>query len=390
MQSPQPFRMPLLLICFGIISLSAAFVLVMSKEVVFAQKRSVAAAAAADEKPSEQEEDASSSVCDVPTISIAFCGNSMLYFNDCPRFMEQMITVGQSPVSVVQNSCLRGGATLTSLYQHGNGMSVKFATPPATYNLTEILSVSKNRTCTTSPDDELVHAKVDSATAGTTESYDIGADTVLDMLQSTSWDYVILNDYTQGPARMKSRKETLRTLIEKYVPLFGKNNNTTIVPIVVQTPAYKQAGLKDSEDLGDFISFTNRLAEGVKSYVDTLKQAGITESRVAPVGEAYRYLHNNDKQLWKRLYSWDHFHPSPYGTWLQACVIYCTMFDQCPPPYNETWWKYSRYMQPPDEKPLPKPTAEEAKELRRIACMITGVKIDDGTKEDDVVDESSG
>jgi hypothetical protein len=123
---------------------------------------------------------------------------------------------------------------------------------------------------------------------------------------------------------------------------------------------------------------------------------------IAPVGEAYRYLHHHNPALWNKLYSWDDFHPSPHGTWLQACVIYCTCFGTKtadtpqqqprgdsgsnknsksvrlllppqPPVYNPLWWEKSRYMQPPDQKPLPLPTAEEAMELRRVACLVCGV-----------------
>ena len=50
-------------------------------------------------------------------ISVAFCGNSILYYNDCPRVLEAL-----SGGRLTQDSCLRGGASLKSLMVKGNGM----------------------------------------------------------------------------------------------------------------------------------------------------------------------------------------------------------------------------------------------------------------------------
>jgi hypothetical protein len=295
-------------------------------------------------------------------IAIAFVGNSMLYFNDCPRLVQQML---EEVVAVVtQDSCLRGGATLTSLWKTGNGMSKKFATEQAIFP----------QSCSVDERKKQKRAAAATAVVGR-PVYDIGAESVEQLLQAESWDFVVLNDYTQGPARPESRMATETILREKYAPLLRKMN---AIPVIVQTPAYRKPGIKDSEDLGDFETFTDTLAHGVRSYADTLTVSGIPDCRIAPVGEAYRYLYRNNPDLWKKLYSWDDFHPSPYGTWLQACVIYSTCFHRrLPPPppplYNALWWERSRYMQPPDEKPLPLPTEAEAMELQRVACLVCGV-----------------
>lgn len=270
-------------------------------------------------------------------IRIAFCGNSMQYFNDCPRLVQQMIeTAFPSSVRILQDSCLRGGATLSSLFQNGNGMSEKFGlvdddigqpTVSHLFRLPSVLSSSSNS-------------------------------------DSSSWDFVVLNDHTQAPAREETAQDSKKVLAESYVPLLNGAR-----PILIQTPAYRKAGIKDSEDLGDFESMTQRLREGLHSYLTVLPK----HARIAPVGEAYRLIRQRNVKLWKLLYSWDHFHPSPYGTWLQACVIFCVCFGRRPPNYNAQWWERSRYMQPPDEPPLPRPTDEEAQQLLLIACEVTGV-----------------
>ena len=48
---------------------------------------------------------------DNDTIRIAFLGNSILYYNDCPRLVEKLLKERYS--NVVQNSCLRGGVTVS-------------------------------------------------------------------------------------------------------------------------------------------------------------------------------------------------------------------------------------------------------------------------------------
>jgi hypothetical protein len=58
--------------------------------------------------------------------SVAFIGNSMFYFNDFPRFFQAL-----SDDSIVQNSCLHGGASISSLLMEGNAMYPQFRTEKA-------------------------------------------------------------------------------------------------------------------------------------------------------------------------------------------------------------------------------------------------------------------
>lgn len=292
-----------------------------------------------------------------PPLAIAFCGNSILYFNDTPRLLQQMIeSVTGKPIQ--QNSCLRGGATLTSLWNMGNGMGKKFATPSA--------AMMENGN---DQDDGI--------------QYDVGAKFVHEMIgEGTHWDFVVLNDYTQAPARKDTLQASLKALRERYGPLLLQAN---AVPVLIQTAAYRVPGIKNTNDLGNFDSMTDKLGQGMQLYVQTLMEdVGLPDVRLARVGEAYRYLHQHNHQLWKKLYSHDDFHPSPHGTWLQVCVLWCSIFSQnntnknynlpvVPPVYNHSWWDQSRYMQPPDEEPLPRPTTDEAMELRNVACLICGV-----------------
>ena len=259
-------------------------------------------------------------------IKVGFLGNSIQYFNDSPRLLEQMLQ--RHFEHVHQDSCLRGGATLTSLWREGNGMQNKFTR--------------------LDPDS------------------DVGAASVQDMLQSHQWDFVILNDYTQGPARKNSRHESAASLKELYSPLLTKCNAT---PVFLQTAAYRKP-TKGSDDLGTVQEFTQSLQEGYDTYAQVLSEL-LPESQkpvVAPVGQAFLEVYNKDRNLWRKLFYVDDHHPSPHGTWLQVCVLYCVLVGEAPPPYNPSWWEKSRFMMPAVQ--LDVPNHAEAETLRQIAIDV--------------------
>ena len=278
---------------------------------------------------------ASPGIQDNDQIRVAFVGNSILYFNDCPRVLESMLQTRFS--NVQQNSCLRGGTTLTELWVQGNGMDTKFA----------------------------------QGEPGPDGTYDIGAPTVTALLDNDQWDFLVLNDFTQGPARVKTRRESKVALEQYYIPLMKKCGAT---PVVLQTSAYRKP-IRNSQDLGTVEEWTQLLEEGCQEYVSLCKEQ-LPESQaplLAPVGNAYLKIHNEDLSLWEKLFFKDDFHPSPHGTWLQACILYCTMLREPPPIYDPSIWDKCRYMQRPKEEPMPLPTAEEAQTLRQYARDVCGV-----------------
>ena len=94
----------------------------------------------------------------MPKVSIALMGNSVLYYNDVPRLLEAFGGSDLFDQGVVeQDSCLRGGASFSQLLAQGNGMEEKFG------------------------------------------AEDHGSPDVASLL-SRSWDYVVMNDYTQATA----------------------------------------------------------------------------------------------------------------------------------------------------------------------------------------------
>ena len=102
---------------------------------------------------------------------------------------------------------------------------------------------------------------------------------------------------------------------------------------------------------------------------------------MAPVGTAFYYVHKNNRPLWEELFDpFDNFHPSPIGTYLQGCVLHCTMFGT-PPPLPKTTeeiadlWEGARVMHHVKTgKNRRLPSVEEAKYLRNVAAEICALE----------------
>ena len=235
----------------------------------------------------------------MPRVSIALMGNSLLYYNDVPRLLEAFGGSDLFDQGVVeQDSCLRGGVDLRELLARGNGMEEKFGED------------------------------------------DPGAPDVASLL-SRHWDYVVMNDYTQAPARAASRRASIDVLVHQIAPMLRRCGGT---PVLLETWAYLFPS-KGSDDLGDHAEFTARLQQGYREYAAALAKALPKEMapRIAKVGTAFLAVREQRKSLWPELYHSDGMHPSPIGSYLEVRHLALTL--PLTPNPDPT----------PDPKPKPKP-----------------------------------
>ena len=285
-------------------------------------------------------------------INVAFLGNSILYFNDTPRFL---VNLSKQKIAY-QDSCLRGGTTLTELYTLGNGMKRHgFATNNA------------------------LMANGD---------YDVGSPTVQHLLQEKQiqWDVIVMNEHTQGPARQATRNEFHSTLVQRYLPLITTNNPKATI-IFIETAAYRLQGINNSEDLGTTHQFQQSVREGIQSYIQLVHEHEKNIlARMAPVGTAFLRVHDDNHELWEKLFDpWDNFHPSPTGTFLQGCVLHCTIFGippKCPRTMEEieVLWNDARMMHPKKKgsDAVALPSVSEVEYLWKIAwdvCQLEQSKL---------------
>jgi hypothetical protein len=229
-------------------------------------------------------------------IRYANIGNSMQFFNNFPILLENMLVAANYAVAE-RGSYLRSNASLKSLWtgwRHG----------------------------------------LDSL---------MGFSTAEDLLKKEGmWDFIIVNDHSQWPAREATRQESLQVLQEHYIPLLKEKQPQATV-VLIQTKAYRVPNIKGSKDLGDFDEYTEKLTQGIKLYKEKLDEhLGHNKALIAPVGLAFSELHKTNQELWKKLYFLDNFHPSPYGSLLQAFVVFWTITGEAPPTYNMDWWNEAK------------------------------------------------
>jgi hypothetical protein len=320
--------------------------------------------------------------------SVAFLGNSMFYFNDFPRFFEEI-----SHGTIVQNSCLHGGASISSLLIEGNAMYPLFKTRKAILGKDDKGNMIYDYgACTVQQlllgwDDRLGdpgNAQPEKQDLNMTNPCDEDAayleyaiETFGGSIPKTAWDFVLINDNTQNPARSESRAHALETLERFHVPWLLEKGAT---PVFLWTHAYsvESTEVRNMTGLEDVANFTSLTRVGYQAYVDLLnlylpaKQA----PRIAPVGLAFLVVYEENYELWKKLFHCDHIHASPSGTFLQGCVIHYTLFGNMP---NHDWvvrenmaslWKRARMMQHAWEPPNPFPDQATAKYLYRVAERV--------------------
>jgi hypothetical protein len=146
--------------------------------------------------------------------------------------------------------------------------------------------------------------------------------------------------------------------------------------VFIQTAADRVEDNRESTiGLGNFDEFTSAIREGYQAYADLFESLSIP-AMIAPIGDAYGKVRETlGEDMFDMLYSPDNFHPSPHGTWLQCCLLYCTMIGEEPPAYNATWWDTARFLEERDDGSnptvaIPFPTNAEAEDLRSVAVSM--------------------
>ena len=266
-----------------------------------------------------------------PKICVLHLGNSIQYYNDCPRVLHRMLEESGLFESVSHEECLRGGANFVTLHKYGTHWLRR-------------------------------------AVGG-----DYGVGTIEELFSkipptNNGVDYVfcVFNDHTQAPARNSSREASLKALEEIYVPLL---KDSKAVPIFIETAAYKKDHAYGTKDIGDFEQFTKLLQEGYAAYKSKLSsRLPNTPCYVAKMGTAHQVIRQEDSGFWEALYSSDWKHPSCNGTILEAFLLYLTILKHMgidgveAPTYNPEWLDPWFRMSPP--------TREEALRLWDVATMV--------------------
>jgi hypothetical protein len=155
------------------------------------------------------------------------------------------------------------------------------------------------------------------AKGGWTLSDQIKSSEMLNTLQSSKWDYVIVQEQSQIPSMEQSRSYAMypaaRTLI-------GKIRETGANPIFFETWAHQNGWPENG--MPNFESMQYQIDLGYQLIAQELNVS------IAPVGDVWFNAITQDPQL--ELWQDDGSHPTELGTYLTACVFYAVIFQENP------------------------------------------------------------
>lgn len=152
--------------------------------------------------------------------------------------------------------------------------------------------------------------------------------------EPSAWDVVTLQEQSQIPGFPESDP----TFVESVGAAgeLGALCDARGARVVL----YQTWGRRDGDDTNpglypDFTTMQDRLSAGYRALATAAADAG-ADVRVAPVGEAFRRIHDGEPDpldpaaLFSRLYAGDGSHPSLAGSYLAACVIAAVARDADP------------------------------------------------------------
>jgi len=180
-------------------------------------------------------------------ISVLFIGNSLTYGNDLPKMVAELAKAGkQRPIYHERET--PGGCTFEKHWKDGKALA---------------------------------------------------------KIRSRKWDYVVLQDNSQGPLKMRE------SMFDH-----GKKLDAEIKKQGAKTILYMTWASQNKPEDQATIS---------KAYLDL---AAELKSQIAPVGNAWEAALKADKKL--ALHTGDKKHPTATGTYLAACVFYATIYGKSP------------------------------------------------------------
>ena len=148
-------------------------------------------------------------------------------------------------------------------------------------------------------------------------------------MNSSNWDYVVLQAQSQEPS----------------FPYFQVNTQT--LPYAVQLADsvhsiydcsqamfFMTWGRENGDPQWDSINTFDKMNERLRNAY--LRFADSSESSVSPVGVAWKYVRDNHPSI--SLYTGDGSHPKPAGSYLAACTFYTSIFHESPEGSTFLWW----------------------------------------------------
>lgn len=148
-------------------------------------------------------------------------------------------------------------------------------------------------------------------------------------IASAPWDFVVMQDQSQLgalPLSVTAMEAGAAALVQAI-----EANNECTYPVFYMTWG-RQNGDADNCANFPFMCTYEGMQQGLRDNYVTVAEEN--DGHVAPVGVAWKQVRGTHPLI--NLYDPDGSHPSDEGTYLAACVLYCTLFQQSctSAPYN--------------------------------------------------------
>ena len=140
-------------------------------------------------------------------------------------------------------------------------------------------------------------------------------------INSSDWDYVVLQAQSQEPSFPETQVDT-QTLPYAEQMADSIYANSLCSQIMMFMTWGRENGDPQWAPISTFEGMNNRLRAAYIRMADSI------DASVSPVGVAWKYVRDNYPSI--QLYSGDGSHPSAEGTYLAACTFYAAIFRKTP------------------------------------------------------------
>lgn len=146
-------------------------------------------------------------------------------------------------------------------------------------------------------------------------------------IAAEDWDFILVQAQSQELSLSPSYIETEVSPYAMILKEAIQENNPCSEMVMFMTWGRKYG---DQQNCSQWPPVCNFLGMQHRLMVGAITIAEQNEATIAPVGLAWKYSMDQDMDSLIHLYSNDYSHPSLSGTYLSACVIYATLFQNTP------------------------------------------------------------
>ena len=164
-----------------------------------------------------------------------------------------------------------------------------------------------------------VEIEVAADKGGTFAAYAVSA-AVRDAMQSSKWDFVVLQEQTQIPSSPYHRTAKMYPAARKLVQ---QVRSIGAIPVFYQTSGNRNGWPENGQQ-----GYEAMQLEIIDGYSEIAQELNV---QVAPVGHAWYIAMKNIPQFNPWL---DGRHPNKQGAYLAACIFYATLFRESPEEAN--------------------------------------------------------